>query len=170
MEERSYTYDRKGLRTAALIQKGQGESQSYTYTYDRAGRLATVSLDGTELSAYSYDGMGNRISPLTEGILSIERLREELFPAGERSIGSSAMTSFERNRPCLLRLMKMASAITGMTMRTGQQRQEAETERTGSTSVMRQEALCISRMRRAIFWRSIPTSPLEKRIIHRPSR
>src|SRR3990167_1480252 len=40
-----------------------GTTSTYVYTYDTAGRLDTVTIDGTLTSDYGYDDNGNRTSP-----------------------------------------------------------------------------------------------------------
>jgi RHS repeat-associated protein len=43
-----------------------GVTAAYAYTFDTAGRLTTVSKNGTVVSTYTYDGNSNRTSAVTE--------------------------------------------------------------------------------------------------------
>ncbi|NNN05272.1 MAG: RHS repeat-associated core domain-containing protein, partial [Elusimicrobia bacterium] len=48
-----------------IVQKSEtvnGTTHVYAYTYNTAGQLAGVSVDGSAVSAYTYDGNGNRLT------------------------------------------------------------------------------------------------------------
>jgi RHS repeat-associated protein len=57
----SYTlsYDNAG-RIKSKTETVTGVTTNYDYGYEAAGRLKTVSQNGTELASYDYDGNGNR--------------------------------------------------------------------------------------------------------------
>jgi RHS repeat-associated protein len=47
-----------------------GATHTYGYTYDLANRLATVTIDGSAASSYTYDGNGNATSATVRGVTS----------------------------------------------------------------------------------------------------
>lgn len=59
--KQEFTYDSLG-RITQKIETISGTSDTYDYTYDPAGRLKTVVKNNTTVSAYAYDGNGNRLS------------------------------------------------------------------------------------------------------------
>ncbi|QLQ32438.1 MAG: hypothetical protein HZT40_13540 [Candidatus Thiothrix singaporensis] len=54
-----YTRDKLG-RITAKTETINGVSHTYGYSYDTAGRLQTVTQDGTTIGDYNYDANGNR--------------------------------------------------------------------------------------------------------------
>ncbi len=57
----TYTRDVLG-RITQKVETVDGITETWDYTYDAAGRLATVTLNGGQVAAYSYDLNGNRQS------------------------------------------------------------------------------------------------------------
>ncbi|UXR63257.1 hypothetical protein EZJ49_09215 [Bdellovibrio bacteriovorus] len=65
----SYTLERDlagriTQKTETVLQK----TNVYNYVYDSAGRLSTVRKNGIVISQYEYDGNGNRLSGINEGM------------------------------------------------------------------------------------------------------
>lgn len=59
----AFTRDKLG-RITAKTDTIQGVSDTYVYGYDTAGRLETVTKNGTLISQYTYDTNGNRLTAL----------------------------------------------------------------------------------------------------------
>ncbi|MFZ5723956.1 MAG: RHS repeat-associated core domain-containing protein [Pseudomonadota bacterium] len=55
----TYTYDTLG-RIKTKAESVQGVTSNYVYGYDLAGRLETVTKNGTPVESYGYDANGNR--------------------------------------------------------------------------------------------------------------
>jgi len=64
--QQSFLRDKLG-RIMRKTETVLGISRRYDYTYDLAGRLETVTVDGTLQSTYVYDANGNRLSHITVG-------------------------------------------------------------------------------------------------------
>lgn len=62
LSERTFSYDRTGRRTAAVLRgRMEGENAgSYNYQYTPAGCLEAVVKDGQMIQHFSYDAFGNR--------------------------------------------------------------------------------------------------------------
>ena len=69
----SYTRDNLG-RITALSETVSGTTTNFVYSYDTAGRLASVTRNGTPFGAYTYDGMGNRLTTPTATYDNQDRL------------------------------------------------------------------------------------------------
>ncbi len=54
-----YTRDALG-RIMQKVETIGGVTDTHTYTYDPAGRLTDVTVNGTLVAHYDYDGSGNR--------------------------------------------------------------------------------------------------------------
>ena len=57
-----YTRDEIGRIAEKVETTSDGDTHTYDYTYDPAGRLITVTRDGSLFSTYGYDGNGNRLT------------------------------------------------------------------------------------------------------------
>lgn len=67
----SQNFTRDGLgRVTSLDETVDGATHTWAYTYDLADRLATVSLDGRQVSSYTYDANGNATSATVRGVTS----------------------------------------------------------------------------------------------------
>jgi len=64
--QQSFLRDKLG-RITRKTETVLGISRVYDYTYDLAGRLETVSVDGTSQSTYVYDANGNRRNHISPG-------------------------------------------------------------------------------------------------------
>ena len=64
--KQEFTYDKLG-RITQKIETVLGAADTYDYTYDAAGRLSTVTKNGSLISTYTYDANGNRLSHATPG-------------------------------------------------------------------------------------------------------
>lgn len=73
---------RDGLgRVTAITETMGGQTTSIQYGYDTAGRLATVSRNGTVTETYSYDVRGNLVSDHLNGTYTYN-LADQLLTAG----------------------------------------------------------------------------------------
>jgi RHS repeat-associated protein len=84
------TYARDALgRITGLAETVQGVSRTVGYTYDPAGRLASVTVNGSLWATYGYDPQGNRISSTTGGssVSATFDAQDRLLTAGSATSG-----------------------------------------------------------------------------------
>ncbi|CAN7535167.1 RHS repeat-associated core domain-containing protein [Caballeronia sp. LjRoot31] len=86
-----FTYDLRGLRTAAQYASG---AHSNVYTWDNAGRLRSAVLDGRTLS-YLYDPDGNR-TRLTwpDGFFVTTEYDSRNYPLATKENGSASLAAY----------------------------------------------------------------------------
>lgn len=64
----SVTRDNLGRVYQKVETVGSGSANTYVYTFDPAGRLTTVTKNGSALSSYTYDSNSNRTSQTISGV------------------------------------------------------------------------------------------------------
>ena len=99
-ETYTYTRDKSGNIISEVIEDANGETTettSKTYTYDRFNRLVEA-LNGTDLTEYSYDKVGNRLEMVTASGTAEEKTLTYAFNAQSQltsiSEGSTTKTTY----------------------------------------------------------------------------
>jgi RHS repeat-associated protein len=83
----SYTRDDLG-RITRQLETVEGINTTYDYTYDTAGRLTTVTTDGTVMAVYTYDANGNRLD--ADGVTATYDGQDRLLSHGTNTYSYTA--------------------------------------------------------------------------------
>ncbi|MEE5990544.1 MAG: DUF6531 domain-containing protein [Lachnospiraceae bacterium] len=96
LDDFSYEYNEKGLRTAVTRRRRGMEEVSgrYEYNYDPLQRIESVLKDGSLLRSYTYDEFGNRVRMEEETGRGL-KVTDYVFDAADRLVSDQAVIGDE---------------------------------------------------------------------------